>query len=121
MKVFIEHGHSRLPVYEESLDNIVGVLYVKDTLKHLIDAELSQVVGGMMRKPLFIPETIFIPIKPSNNIKKKPPETPPITRSGMKIPPGAPDAKLNMENPNFTTRRSAAAPSRNLPSAISVK
>nr|WP_314718941.1 hemolysin family protein [uncultured Fretibacterium sp.] len=58
MKVFIEHGHSRLPVYEESLDNIVGVLYVKDTLKHLIGAELSQAVGGMMRKPLFVPETI---------------------------------------------------------------
>ena len=58
MKVFIEHGHSRLPVYEESLDNIVGVLYVKDTLKHLVGAELSQAVGGMMRKPLFVPETI---------------------------------------------------------------
>ena len=51
MKVFIEHGHSRLPVYEESLDNIVGVLYVKDTLKHLIGAELSQVVGGPPDEP----------------------------------------------------------------------
>lgn len=58
MEVFIEHGHSRLPVYEESLDNIVGILYVKDTLKHLVGAELSQTVGSLMRKPLFVPETI---------------------------------------------------------------
>ena len=58
MEVFIEHGHSRLPVYEESLDNIVGVLYVKDTLKHLVDSELGQTVGTLMRKPLFVPETI---------------------------------------------------------------
>ncbi|RRD65246.1 hemolysin family protein [Fretibacterium sp. OH1220_COT-178] len=58
MEVFIEHGHSRLPVYEESLDNIVGILYVKDTLKHLVGAELGQTVGSLMRKPLFVPETI---------------------------------------------------------------
>ena len=58
MEVFIEHGHSRLPVYEESLDNIVGVLYVKDTLKHLVDSELGQTDGTLMRKPLFVPETI---------------------------------------------------------------
>ena len=54
MEVFIEHGYSRLPVYEESLDNIVGVLYVKDTLKNLVDSELGQTVGTLMRKPLFI-------------------------------------------------------------------
>ena len=58
MEVFIEHGHSRLPVYEESLDNIVGVLYVKDTLKHLVNSELGQTIGALMRKPLFVPETI---------------------------------------------------------------
>ncbi len=58
MEVFIEHGHSRLPVYEENQDNIVGVLYVKDTLKHLLGGELSQTVAPLMRKPMFIPETI---------------------------------------------------------------
>lgn len=58
VKIFIEHGHSRIPVYEESLDNIVGILYVKDTLKGLLEADLQRPVGQLLRKPIFVPETI---------------------------------------------------------------
>ncbi|NLL37481.1 MAG: HlyC/CorC family transporter [Fretibacterium sp.] len=58
IEVFIEHGHSRLPVYDDNLDDIVGMLYVKDTLKHLIEGDLEQPVGTMVRKPMFVPETI---------------------------------------------------------------
>ena len=58
MSVFIEHGHSRLPVYDDSPDNIVGILYVKDTLKHLIAADLAQPVGSLVREPMFVPESI---------------------------------------------------------------
>ena len=36
MKVFQEHGHSRVPVFEENLDDIVGILYVKDTIPNLL-------------------------------------------------------------------------------------
>src|SRR5258708_8482276 len=32
--IIVEHGHSRIPVYEETMDNIVGVVYAKDLLKH---------------------------------------------------------------------------------------
>ncbi|MDR1977384.1 MAG: hemolysin family protein [Synergistaceae bacterium] len=58
MEVFIEHGHSRLPVYDDSPDNIVGILYVKDTLKHLIAGDLKQPVGSLLREPMFVPESI---------------------------------------------------------------
>ncbi len=58
MEVFIRHGHSRLPVYDDSPDNIVGILYVKDTLKHLVASELSQPVGSLVREPMFVPESI---------------------------------------------------------------
>ncbi len=58
MEVFIEHGHSRLPVYDDSPDNIVGILYVKDTLRHLVAADLKQPVGTLAREPMFIPESI---------------------------------------------------------------
>lgn len=58
MEVFIEHGHSRLPVYDDSPDNVVGILYVKDTLKHLVAAELQQPVGTLVREPMFVPESI---------------------------------------------------------------
>ena len=58
VSLFIEEGHSRIPVYEESPDNIVGILYVKDTLKNLSEGNLSSGVRELLRKPIFVPETI---------------------------------------------------------------
>lgn len=58
VNLFIEHGHSRIPVYEENLDNVVGILYVKDTLKRLRDADLNCEVRSLLRRPIFVPETI---------------------------------------------------------------
>ncbi len=58
VKIFIDEGHSRLPVYEESPDNIIGILYVKDTLKNLLDSDLTCEVRNLLRKPIFVPETI---------------------------------------------------------------
>jgi CBS domain containing-hemolysin-like protein len=58
MEVFIEYGHSRLPVYDESPDDIMGILYVKDTLKHLVAGDLGQPVGGLVREPMFVPDSI---------------------------------------------------------------
>ncbi|MBQ6971283.1 MAG: HlyC/CorC family transporter [Synergistaceae bacterium] len=58
VRTFIDEGHSRLPVYEESPDNIVGILYVKDTLKNLSEGNLSAGVRDLLRKPIFVPETI---------------------------------------------------------------
>ena len=58
VNLFIEQGHSRIPVYEESPDNIIGILYVKDTLKNLREGDLSCDVRNLLRKPIFVPETI---------------------------------------------------------------
>lgn len=49
-------GHSRFPVYRESIDNVVGILYVKDLLKNaakLDSVELEKII----RKPYFVPES----------------------------------------------------------------
>lgn len=54
----IENGYSRIPVYEDDPDSIVGVLYAKDLLKyvgHNIPAELT--ISKVMRKALYVPET----------------------------------------------------------------
>ena len=56
--VFTAHGHSRLPVYGDNPDDIIGILYVKDTLKHLAAGEIDRPVGAMLRKPMFVPESI---------------------------------------------------------------
>jgi CBS domain containing-hemolysin-like protein len=55
-RTLIESGHSRIPVYRESIDNVVGVLYAKDVLAALI-AKKKFEISGIMRKPFFVPET----------------------------------------------------------------
>ncbi len=56
--VFLESGHSRVPVYERELDKITGVLYAKDLLGPMSRGILDESVAGVQREPLFIPETI---------------------------------------------------------------
>ena len=53
-KVCVDRGFSRIPVYEGSIDNIIGVLYAKDTLAELLagrDTSLREI----MRQPLLVP------------------------------------------------------------------
>ncbi len=50
----IEHGHSRIPVYEENMDTIVGILYTKDVLPHL--SKKSFQWTKLLRDPYFVPE-----------------------------------------------------------------
>ncbi len=54
----VDNGVSRLPVYEEDIDHVVGVLYIKDLLPY-VGKPLPEVVTvrSMMREPLFVPET----------------------------------------------------------------
>ena len=52
----VEHGHSRIPVYEESMDNIVGVVYAKDLLRHGARSGDPRSITALMRKPYFTPE-----------------------------------------------------------------
>ena len=54
----IENGYSRIPVYEDDPDSIVGVLYAKDLLKyvgHTLPGDLT--IAKVMRKALYVPET----------------------------------------------------------------
>ena len=52
----MESGHSRFPVYEDSIDNVVGILYVKDIIKQFAKNEPLN-VRNILRRPFFIPET----------------------------------------------------------------
>jgi CBS domain containing-hemolysin-like protein len=54
-----ESGHSRFPVYKETIDNVVGVLYVKDVLKALVRNDPFD-VEKLVRKPFFVPESKHI-------------------------------------------------------------
>ena len=52
-----DHRLSRLPVYHHDLDNIVGLVYVKDLLPLLADAGRDQPVSAVMKPPFRVPET----------------------------------------------------------------
>ncbi len=51
-----EHGFSRVPVYRESLDDVVGVAFARDLLTVADAAAESRTVASLMRKPDFVPE-----------------------------------------------------------------
>lgn len=50
-------GHSRIPVYENNIDNIIGLLYAKDLLRYWGELEERVQVRSIIRIPYFIPET----------------------------------------------------------------
>ena len=56
-KRMLESGHSRLPVYRETIDNVVGVIYARDLLPLLNMEEPWPTVEKLLRQPFFIPET----------------------------------------------------------------
>jgi putative hemolysin len=57
----IAEGHSRVPVYETSVDDVVGILYAKDLLPFLkSDAAVQTSVRTMLRTPVFVPESMSI-------------------------------------------------------------
>jgi putative hemolysin len=53
----LQGGFSRIPVYEGTIDNIIGVLYTKDMLKHLREKHSAQPIRNLVRPAYFVPET----------------------------------------------------------------
>ncbi|WP_138432304.1 gliding motility-associated protein GldE [Winogradskyella algicola] len=54
IKEIVDNGYSRIPVYEESIDDVKGVLYVKDLLPHLNKKKFNWTT--LLRAPFFVPE-----------------------------------------------------------------
>jgi putative hemolysin len=59
--VVVAEGHSRIPVYEESIDEVVGILYAKDLLPYLkSDAAPRPGLRTLLRPPVLVPESMTI-------------------------------------------------------------
>ena len=57
LRLIVDGGHSRIPAYEDSIDNIVGILYAKDIFEHL-EADFNELkVRELIRSAYYIPET----------------------------------------------------------------
>jgi CBS domain containing-hemolysin-like protein len=57
LATIVECGHSRIPVWDGTLDNIVGLIYAKDFLKYWGMDDSGVVLRKVMRTPYFVPET----------------------------------------------------------------
>ena len=53
----LENGFSRIPVYNETIDDIVGILYVKDLMEHIKNGDLNSPISEFVRTPYYVPET----------------------------------------------------------------
>ena len=59
--VVVEEGHSRIPAYEDSIDEVVGILYAKDLLPYLkSDAAPRPSLRTLLRPPVLVPESMTI-------------------------------------------------------------
>lgn len=61
LRQVLQESYSRYPVYEENLDHIIGVMYIKDAMRvHTLDESLNcevSKVEGLLREAVFVPET----------------------------------------------------------------
>ena len=56
LDLIAESGFSRFPVYEETIDNVIGILYVKDLLRMMVKKAKFE-IKDIVRKPYFIPDS----------------------------------------------------------------
>lgn len=75
MKFMLDKAYSRFPVYEESVENIIGILHLKDVLKVFMsgspDKMRQRKVRSITRKPYFVPDTQNIDVLFHDMQKKK--------------------------------------------------
>src|SRR5881394_755251 len=60
ISAFADAGHSRLPVYGDSLDSVVGMVHIKDVFMASVDASRDRSLTAVMREPLFVPESMGV-------------------------------------------------------------
>jgi CBS domain containing-hemolysin-like protein len=60
VRAFADAGHSRLPVYGESLDEVVGMVHIKDVFMANVDPSRDRSLRALMREPLFVPESMGV-------------------------------------------------------------
>ena len=57
---FADAGHSRLPVYGESLDEVIGMVHIKDVFLANFDPARDRSMAALIRHPLFVPESMGV-------------------------------------------------------------
>lgn len=59
--LFVEHGHSRVPVYKDTLDTVTGMIHIRDAFAILAGGrEHPATVEGLIRQPLYVPQSMGV-------------------------------------------------------------
>ncbi len=59
VETIVAAGHSRIPIYDETIDNVMGILYAKDLLPVLAKGDKPD-LRTILRTPLFVPESVSV-------------------------------------------------------------
>ncbi|MEA2031229.1 MAG: hemolysin family protein [candidate division Zixibacteria bacterium] len=59
IKAIVTYGHSKYPVYENNIDNVIGVLYTRDIIHHKMNPRLI-ILTDIIRKPTFVPDSMLL-------------------------------------------------------------
>ena len=60
VRAFADAEHSRLPVYGESLDEVIGMIHIKDVFKAQVEPSRDRSIHALLREPLFVPESMSV-------------------------------------------------------------
>lgn len=56
-ELMVEHRHSRIPIYREDIDHIVGIAYIRQLMAAYVKGKESDPIAGLVNPVLFVPET----------------------------------------------------------------
>ncbi len=61
MALFVEAGHSRIPVYKDSLDTITGMIHIRDAFAILAQGQAHpETLDGLIRQPIYVPQSMGV-------------------------------------------------------------
>lgn len=59
--LFVEHGHSRVPVYKETLDTVTGMIHIRDAFAILAEGRAHpETLDALIRQPLYVPQSMGV-------------------------------------------------------------
>ena len=60
VETIVSEGHSRIPVFDGNIDNVVGILYAKDLLPFLVGEDRPPTIRHLLRTPLYVPGSMLV-------------------------------------------------------------
>ena len=57
IRIIAQGGHSRIPIYDRTVDNILGILHARDLFEFVAEGGLDSRIGGILREAYFVPES----------------------------------------------------------------